>query len=210
MVTDIIQTAICAMDGVEFTSLAICPACGGPVQGYDTRRKKYAVIREGEDERLISVRVKRFTCRNCGDLCNADEPFYPDTRVGSLVIDLFVTFASIMPHNHAARVIDTMGIVVNRTSWRNYSDRVQPEIPTMVFFGMKLPSSVITLSTLTGRSPEGDRLTGIEALSACGFPSRFRPTPNTPGPHGKTREGTDIQEDRQITKTGKESPETFV
>jgi hypothetical protein len=188
MVTDIVQTAICTMDGIEFTNPAACPACGGPVQGYDTRSKKFAIVREGESERLITIRVKRFTCRHCGSLCNADEPFYPDTRLGSLVVDLFVTFTSIMPPNQAARIIDAMGIVVNRTSWRNYAGMSLPDIPATVFFGMKLPVSILTLSTLAARSPGGDRIKGAEVLAACGFPSGFRPVP-LPSPSGKIGEG---------------------
>lgn len=202
LVTDIVQTAICTMDDMEFASLAACPACGGPVQGYDTRRKKYAVIREGEKERLITVRVKRFTCRKCGSLCNADEPFYPETRLGSLVIDLFVTFSSIMPQNQAARIIDTMGIVVNRTSWRNYAGMALPEIPSTVFFGMKLPASVLTLSTLAARSPGENRIKAAEALAACGFPSNFRPAQPAADPQSRTSKDTDIRNDRQMTETG--------
>jgi hypothetical protein len=202
MVTDIVQTALCAMDGIEFTGLAACPACGGPVQGYDTRRKKFAVIREGENKRLITVRVKRFTCRHCGKLCNADEPFYPDSRFGSLVVDLFVTFCSYMPQNQAARIIDAMGIVVNRTSWRHYAGMSLPEIPATVFFGMKLPGSILTISTQAARSPGGDRMKGAEALAACGFPSDFRPALPVPDPQNMTGEGTDIHDVRQTTKTG--------
>jgi hypothetical protein len=201
MVTDIVQTAICAMDGIEFVNLTACPACGGPVQGYDTRRKKYAVIREGENERLITIRVKRFTCRKCGSLCNAEEPFYPETRLGSLVIDLFVTFSSVMPQNQAARIIETMGIVVNRTSWRNYTGLALPEIPATVFFGMKLPVSVLTLSTLAARSPGENRIKGAEALTACGFPSNFRHALPPSDPSSRKGDGLDSQGDKEGSKT---------
>jgi hypothetical protein len=200
MVTDIVQTAICSMDGIEFTDLAACPVCGGPVQGYDTRKKKFAVIREGGMERLITVRVKRFTCRKCGSLCNADEPFYPGTRLGSLIVDLFVTFSSVMPQNHAARIIAAMGIVVNRTSWRNYAGIALPEVTATPFFAMKVPASVLALSTLAARSPDGDRIKGHEALAACGFPSAFRPAPPASDPLPRTSEGLDSQGEREGSK----------
>lgn len=185
MVTDIVQTAICAMDGAEFTNLAACPACGGPVQGYDTRERRYAVVREGPDERTIMVRVRRFLCRNCNKISNADEPFYSGTRIGSLVIDLFITFASSMPASRAARVLDGMGILVNRTTWKNYSELAVPEIPTTDIFGMQLPSSVFTISTLAARLPEGSTIEGTKALEACGFPSVCRHPQTTPGPGAK-------------------------
>jgi hypothetical protein len=178
MVSDIVQTALCNFEDMEFITLAACPFCGGPIQGYDTRQKKYATIMEGESERTITVRVRRFTCRNCKRICNADEPFYPDTRIGSLVIDLYLTFASTMPECRAARILDAMGIRVNRTTWKNYSGRLMPELPVTEIFGMRLPSSVITLSNLAARVPERGRITGAEALAACGYPSAYRAGPD--------------------------------
>ncbi len=179
MLTAIVQAAISSFHGAEFTWLEKCPVCGGPVQGYDTRTKKYAVIRDGTEERAITVRVKRFTCRKCNRLCNACEPFYPGTRIGSLVVDLFYTFSATMPASRAARLIDAMGIRVDRTSWKNYTGRPVPEIPTMEIFGMRLPSSVLTLSNIAARIPDGGRVEGIEALAACGYPSMFRPETGT-------------------------------
>jgi len=176
MITGIVQTAVCAFDGAEFMKRETCPFCGGPVQGYDTREKKFAVLLEEDRERTITVRVRRFTCRSCKRLCNADEPFYPDTRIGSPIIDLYTTLSATMPHSRAARVIDAMGIRIDRTSWRNYQDRAMPEIPATEMFGMRLPRSVLSLSTLAARIPEGGCIMGAEALAACGFPSAYRAT----------------------------------
>jgi hypothetical protein len=173
MVTDIVQTAISSLDGAAFTTLDSCPFCGGPVQGYDSRKKKYAVLHDGTGERTITVLVKRFTCRNCNRLSNADEPFYPNTRIGSLIVDLFFTFASTMPESRAARHLEAMGIRVDRTTWKNYAVRPMPKIPATDIFGMRLPSSVLTLSALMVHVPEGGAVAGAEALAACGFPSTF-------------------------------------
>jgi hypothetical protein len=46
MVTDIIQTALASLDGMEFAELTSCPLCGGPVQGHDRKKKKFAVLLE--------------------------------------------------------------------------------------------------------------------------------------------------------------------
>jgi hypothetical protein len=182
MAADLIQAALFAFDGVEFAGLSICSACGGPVQGYDSRQKKFAVLREGDSERTISVQVKRFTCRACGRLCYAGEPFYPDTRIGSPVIDLFCTLSATMPPARAARVIDAIGIVVDRTTWRNYAGRNFGEIPAVDAFGMHLPFSLLSLSALAARAVEGGRIPGAEALAACGFPSAHRASPHRPLP----------------------------
>jgi hypothetical protein len=182
MVTDIVQTAVTAFDGVEFTNLSSCDKCGGPVQGYDTKTKKFAVIRDGDGERVITVRVRRFTCRNCKNLCYADEPFYPGTRFGSIIIDLFLTLATTMPRSKAARVIEAMGVIVDRTTWQHYTKEMIPDIQTADVFGMRLPFSLLSVSGLAAAAGEGGRIAGAEALAACGFPSTYRAAPDRPLP----------------------------
>ncbi len=178
MVIDILQTALGAFEGTEFSGLPQCPLCGGPVSGYDTRPKQFAVIREQEEERVIMVKVKRFTCRKCLHLCYADEPFYPGTRVGSPVIDLYITLCRSMPSGRAARMIEAMGICVHRTTWRNYHPENFPDIPAADFFGMNLPFSLLSVSALAASSGEGSSTQGAELLAACGFPSAHRAAPH--------------------------------
>ena len=175
MITDIIQTAIISFDGMEFRTLESCPFCGGSVQGYDTRTKRFIVIQDGSGERTITVRVKRFTCRSCHRLINADEPFYPDTRIGSLVVDLYFTLASIMPPSRAARVLEAMGIIVDRTTWRKYLREKFPEIPATDIFGMRLPNSVITIADAAARiSSAGGHADSADVLEVCRHPSSRR------------------------------------
>lgn len=174
MVADIVQTAISSLDDVPFTDLHHCPFCGGKVQGYDTRRKKYAVIRNGTSLRTITVRVKRFTCRECRRLINADEPFYPDTRIGSTIVDLFFTLSSTMPRSKAARMLDALGIVVDRTTWKNYTSHTVPDIPAADIFGMRLPLSMISLSTIAATAQDGIAVDSSQILEACNFPSSCR------------------------------------
>ncbi|MFA4876827.1 MAG: hypothetical protein WC586_05400 [Methanoregula sp.] len=201
MVTDVILTAVCSFDGVEFDQITRCPHCSGPLMGYDLRDKKFATLKESDHERSITVRVKRFTCKTCGKLINADEPFYPDSRIGSIIIDLYRTLSETMPSNRAARIIDAMGIVVDRTTWRNYSSRVMPDIPTVDIFGMKLPISILTISTIAARLPEGGRIEGAEALAACGFPSAYRAAPDLL-PAGKERNKRKKQEEKEEREPG--------
>jgi hypothetical protein len=187
MIKDLVQTALLVFDNLEFTSCAMCPRCGGPIQGYDTRTKKFATIMEDGRERVITVRVKRFTCRSCGSLCYADEPFYPGTRIGSPVIDLFTAFATTMPECRAARVIDALGISVDRTTWRNYTGPKFSAIPELDMFGMRLPVSVMMLSTLAVRYGETTPTDPQEVLRACGYPSAISGTASgtSPSPAGQ-------------------------
>jgi hypothetical protein len=194
MAAAIIQNAFSALDGIAFTELAACPHCGGTVTGHDTKEKQFAVISDEGTDRTIHVKVKRFRCRECGRLCYADEPFYPDTRIGSPVIDLCVTLTATMPAGRAARVLDAMGVIVDRTSCLIYAKKHTGEIPTADFFGMRLPFSVLTLANFAARIQEGDRTSPTEVLAACGYPSgRRAPDAATmPAPQGLLpHEGSD-------------------
>ena len=174
MACDLVQTVLSAFDGLEFTQAPTCPACGGSVQGYDSRTKKFAVICEGDREKTISVLVRRFTCRQCGNLCYADDPFYPDTRLGSPVVDLCRTLSLTRSYSRTACVLETMGVMIDRASCRNYAALALPAVPTADVFGLQLPFSIIAVSALAARTSEGSRIMGAEALAACGFPSAYR------------------------------------
>lgn len=183
MAAAIIQNAFSALDGIAFTELAACPHCGGTITGHDTKEKQFAVIADEGTNRTIHVKVKRFHCRECGRLCYADEPFYPDTRIGSPVIDLCVTLSATMPAGRAARVLEEMGVIMDRTSCLLHAKKHTGEIPTADVFGMRLPFSVLSLANLAALVPEGDRIPGADVLAACGFPSgrRVPGAAHTPG-----------------------------
>ncbi len=171
MLTDLVGSALAAMDGVEFSRLDACPSCGGVVAGHDTRKKRFAVILEDSRQRTIHVRVKRFHCIRCGSLCYADAPFYPDTRQGSPVVDLCVLLSARMPYHRAARTLKALGIVVDRGTVRNYARRDFGRIPCLELFGVPLPLSLLNLFTFgSKRGP----VVGAEALAACGFPAAVR------------------------------------
>jgi len=170
----LVREGLIILDGVVFDSREQCPFCGGSLSGYDTRVKQVAVLRSDEGERVLHVTVKRFSCRSCGRVCNADEPFYPDTRIGSPVIDLCIAFSGTMGYGRAARYLSAMGIAVDRMSCRHYAQTPAANVIPLEFFGFPIPRSVVTLSSLATGQPEGSVLSGTEALAACNFPSSFR------------------------------------
>lgn len=179
LVTDIIQSALASLDSMEFSHIGSCPVCGGILQAHDRKKKRFAVLREQSGKRVITVRVKRFYCQRCGNLFYADEPFYPGSRIGSPVVDIFLSLSATMPPSRAARVIDTMGIVVNRTTWKHYIGLRFPEIPVVEVFGMRLPLSVVRLSDLAVQSPESGTADPEDVIGACGFPSRIERSAGT-------------------------------
>ncbi len=180
MLVDLVANALASMDGVKFTDLDACPSCSGPVTGHDLRAKRFAVMLQKGEERLIRVYVKRFYCQHCGTLCYADAPFYPDTRLASPVVDLCLLLAQQMPFNQVAQHLRAMGLVVDRGTIRNYASRDFGTIPATELFGFLLPLSLLNLATFTlGR--ERRPITGAEALAACGFPPAGRAAPHDGG-----------------------------
>ncbi|MFY9749323.1 MAG: hypothetical protein WAK75_10645 [Methanoregula sp.] len=199
MLATIVQAGLVAVDSVTFGERATCPFCGGPVSGYDTRRKVFAVIRENDRERTLRVTVKRFSCRACGRIVNADEPFYPGTRIGSPVIDLCLTLATMMPDNRTAAWLDAMDILVDRTSCRQYVRTLARPIPATALFGVSIPLSLISLSTLAAKAGERGTVSGTEVLAACGFPSAGRAPLHRPLPEeGKERDAEKEEKERNV------------
>jgi len=198
MLSTIVQAGLVAVDGVTFGEQVACPACGGPVSGYDTRKKVFAIIRENDRERTLRVTVKRFSCRSCGLICNADEPFYPGTRIGSPVIDLCLTLATMMPVNRTAAWLDAMDILVDRTSCRQYVRTLARPVPATTLFGVSIPLSVISLSTLAAKAGERGTVSGAEVLAACGFPSTGRAPLHRPLP--EKRDERDPEKEKEERK----------
>jgi hypothetical protein len=150
----------------------------------------------------VYVFVKRFYCRDCHKICSADEPFYPGTRTGSLVIDLARALSMTMPVNRVAAYLEIMGIVADRTSCRNYMRNHHYLIETNLLFGVHLPRSLISLSALATQTGKGGSIEGAEVLAACGFPSAQRTALHLP-PAGEERKDWNEQEhkeERQMTK----------
>ena len=180
LLVDIVQNGLLACEGTVFDTRDACPVCGGKLSGYDTKKKQFAVVLDGGRRHPVQVMVKRFSCQQCHALCFADEPFYPDTRIGSPPVDLSVTLAEAMPFHRSAALIQHLGILIDRGTVRNYARRPFPEIPATNLFGIPVPLSILSLSELASRIGEGGRIEGTEVLAACGFPSAYRAPPDLP------------------------------
>ena len=199
LLKDIVQGSITACEGMVFETRDSCPVCGGKVSGYDTKKKQFAVIQESNSLKPVHVYIRRFACRECHAVCYADEPFYPDTRVGSPLVDLCRTLGETMPYNRVAVHLLHLGIVIDRGTVRNYRKRPFPAIPSADLFGIHLPLSVLSLSDLATRFGEGSPIPGAEALAACGFPSAYRAAPDRllPLEQGYKRDKEEDKEERQ-------------
>jgi hypothetical protein len=182
LVADIVKAAISAVDGVTFTGHSVCPSCGGPLIGYDTKRKQFAHLLTASGSKIVYVEVKRFCCRDCHEFCLADNPFYPDTRIGSVIIDLCIALSMTMPVNRVPAYIMTMGIDVDRSSCRLYVENNSSYyvrnnlyyIETDRLTHLHLPRSVLVLSRLAMFADEENHIEDSDILAACGFPSAQR------------------------------------
>ena len=136
------------------------------------------MLREGVPYPL-HVLVKRFCCRQCGLISFADEPFYPGNPPRKSPLSTCAGHSR-RPSLSTARVHSwhRWESVIDRGTVRNYARGSCPEIPTSDLFGVRIPLSVISLSSLT--AGEGGRIKGAEALAACGFPSAYRAAPDLP------------------------------
>jgi len=199
LLADIIQSGLSSFNNVLFDNRDACPDCGGALSGYDTKKKQFAILTDDDGQHPVHVLVKRFRCKQCHAICFADEPFYPDTRTGSPVVDLCVTLGATMPFTRTATYMASMGILIDRGSVRNYARRGFFTIPTADLFGVRLPLSLITISTLATSGGEGGRIDGAEALAACGFPSAYRAAPDFPVPlkEGNERKKEEDKEERK-------------
>lgn len=171
MVSGLVMTALSGFDGMVFAGLERCPSCGGNVRLHDYREKQFVNCLDNQSVRTIRVRVGRYYCVSCGTLIYADEPFYPGARFGSPVVDLARTLSARYPLYRTARLLEQMGISIDRGTVRNFSRRTGPLIPVMYLYEVPIPISIIRLSELFAMAREGHPIVRTELLRACGFPS---------------------------------------
>jgi len=172
MLTHVVHSAIQLCDGAEFVAGGACPSCGGVLSGYDTRKKRFALLLETDGEKRVEVLLHRAYCRTCGRILMPEDPFYPGTRVGSPVVDLCRALSLSMPSGQVATRLTQMGISVDRWSVRSYCHLPFPPPATIQAFGMNIPVSIISLSSLAGVTGEDGSARGDDVLAACRYPSR--------------------------------------
>jgi hypothetical protein len=175
MLINIIHTALVSCDGVRFHAGSTCPLCGSHLSGYDERKKRFAILVEEEKQTVIQVIIRRSYCRTCERIIDPPEPFYPGTRIGAPVVDLCRTFSSAMPFTRTSSYLERMGVIVDRWSVRHYAALPLPMIPSVDVFGMKIPVSIISLSTFAGSSTESARLDMDDILMVCNMTGALSP-----------------------------------
>ena len=174
MLRDLVFSAIISVDGITFTRLGACPYCGGPVKGHDMRRKRFATVRNKKGKQTVNVFVKRYHCEQCGRLCYADSPFYPDTRLGMPIVDLCNALIEKHPYHHATRILAALDIVVDRGTLRNYAQRTFPSPDVIEMYGVPIPISILNMNEQSFRGNESSSIPRAELFGAGGLPPAAR------------------------------------
>ncbi len=167
---DIIQTTFSACDGLVFDRYHCCPDCGSTATGYDRKKKQFAVLTDGQRNKIVIVVVKRFRCTTCGKIFSADAPFYPKTRIGSPIVDLCITLGETMPFSRVSAHLAFLGIIVDRWTVRKYIlDNRHRTVAITELYGINVPLSLVNLTALVARANEKNPLDPQEILAACGY-----------------------------------------
>jgi len=148
MLEALVQSGVLAVEGHVFSRRDSCPYCGGKVSGYDTKERRFAVVLEDGRKRPVNVRVRRFLCTECGQVSPAQAPFYPETRLGSPIVDLCVVLSRSMTPGRVSRVAECLSLAIDPGTIRAYSRREFPDIPSDTLFGIPVPRSLIALSLM--------------------------------------------------------------
>jgi len=180
MLAHLIHGAVEEIDGATFTDLSACPHCGGSITAHDYREKRFAVLVGNGEDRTVHVYVRRFHCQRCGRLLYATAPFYPDTRLGAPVVDVCIALGRLMPASRAARVMEAMGLRVDRGSILNYARSDIGPVPVMDVFGIPLPVSFLRFA-IEGMGGQDMSIEGAELFGAGGLPPAYRTPLSSPG-----------------------------
>lgn len=168
-----VLVGISSLDETLFATAKPCPICGGKPQPYDIKKKLYVTLRTPMGRKRITVNIRRFICKKCGNLIYAQEPFYPDTRLGSAIVDMAISLSRLHSYSHTAEIMKALGIEIDRGSVRNYalSDLAIPQANFL--YGMQLPNSFISLMTKEISGPKGS-ISSQEILASSGYPASYK------------------------------------
>lgn len=168
-----VNVGISSLNGTLFAKVRPCPLCGGKPMPYDTKEKQYVILNTPMGKKRINVFIRRFKCKECGTLIYAEEPFYPDTRLGSAIIDLAISLSRLHSYSHTAEIMKALGIEIDRGTVRNYALSNLPIPQANFLYGMQLPNSFISLMTKEISGPRGSTSSDV-ILAASGNPDLYK------------------------------------
>ena len=171
MFGELILAALYEVSNMTFMDPTPCPVCNDASKksllGHDTIKRRFATVFENEEKVRLSVFVKRYTCKHCGQVIFARSPFYPNTRLGSPVIDLAMSLSSEYSFYQSSQILRMLNISMSRSAIRALALSKTWNITTVSLSGLLLPTSLLTLGTLASTCP--GNINSEDVLAACGF-----------------------------------------
>ncbi|MBN1166526.1 MAG: hypothetical protein JXA44_05265 [Methanospirillaceae archaeon] len=168
MISEVVYNALTGVDGALFDAFPSCQ-CGGKIQSHDTIKRRFSRVIADGTIKDVQVQVRRFICKECGLLISSPAPFYINTRFGAPIIDLCLTLAKNHPYYQTARILEQMGIIVDRGTVRNIVLHHNHTVEIGLIIGIFIPVSIINLSTLITSCEPKDPPSGAEIMKALGF-----------------------------------------
>lgn len=86
-----------------------------------------------------------------------------------------MTLARVHPFNHSARILQEMGVVVDRGTIRNFFSKDIPEVSYAKIYDLPIPLSIFYLSDLSSKRRQSRLVTQEDVLRVCGFPAGKKP-----------------------------------
>lgn len=169
VIADCVSLAISGVSDIQFLDATVCPACSGLLMSHDLKKRRFSTLQTEQGQVHINVYVKRYYCRNCGQLCYADAPFYPNSRFGAPVVDLCLTLCRDHSFSQTSSILLDLGIIVDRGTIRKMALGFSHQIPVVDLYGIMLPRSIFALSNLVMQSKQYEAISGADVLKACGF-----------------------------------------
>lgn len=170
LLTGIVQAALRVCNQTEYHVQGPCRSCGGILSGYDRRFKRFAILSGNAGDEKIEVILHRSYCRTCGRIWTPEGPFYSGFRAGSPVVDLCRSLSQTMPHGRVATRLGEIGVRVDRWSVHSYCSVPFSPPPTLQIFGLNIPISIISLSSLSECMDQNGHIKGEDVLAACFCP----------------------------------------
>jgi len=171
MFGELITTALYEVADMTFMSPNPCHVCNDVTKknllAHDTIKRRFATVIEGDEKVRLSVSVKRYICKHCGQVMFARSPFYPNTRLGSPIVDLAMSLASRYSFYQTSQIMEMLHISMSRSAIRALAQSRTWNIAAIPLSDLLLPTSLLTLGSLANSSP--GHLTPEDVLVACGF-----------------------------------------
>lgn len=141
------QALILEFEGRIFDKLEKCPKCGSEeIVRLDKVEKIACKIITENGFRDIKAEIKRYKCKSCKHVSNAESPFYPNCMYAKSVVDFCLFLVSKNPCNRTENILMNFGIQVDRDTVKNYAKRFKDRVLKQA--GLKMFDKDIGLNLL--------------------------------------------------------------